>query len=81
MERTKQLKIYIKPELHKRIKIEAAAQGRSITDLMEEILERELEKLPKRYVYHKNSRAGRLIFFAIFYFRFQFFNGFLQDLT
>ena len=63
MERTKQLKIYIKPELHKRIKIEAAAQGRSITDLMEEILERELEKLPKRYVYHKNSRADKAYFF------------------
>lgn len=64
MERTKQLKIYIKPELHKRIKIEAAAQGRSITDLMEEILERELEKLPKRYVLHNNLGLDRVYFFC-----------------
>lgn len=64
MERTKQLHVYIKPELHKILKVEAAKQGRSITDLLEEILETELEKLNKRYVLHNNSRLSRVYFFC-----------------
>lgn len=62
MERTKQLHVYIKPELHRILKMEAANQGRSITDLLEEILEKEIEKLPKRYVLHNYIQAERLIF-------------------
>lgn len=62
MERTKQLHVYIKPELHRILKMEAANQGRSITDLLEEILEKEIENLPKRYVLHNYIQAERLIF-------------------
>lgn len=64
MERTKQLHVYIKPELHRILKMEAANQGRSITDLLEEILEKEIEKLPKRYVLHNNLRLYRVYFFC-----------------
>lgn len=64
MERTKQLHVYIKPELHRILKMEAANQGRSITDLLEEILEKEIEKLPKRYVLHNNLGLDRVYFFC-----------------
>lgn len=64
MERTKQLHVYIKPELHRILKMEAANQGRSITDLLEEILEKEIEKLPKRYVLHNNLGLERVYFFC-----------------
>lgn len=64
MERTKQLHVYIKPELHMLLKVEAAKQGRSITDLLEEILEKEIEKLPKRYVLHNNLGLFRVYFFC-----------------
>lgn len=63
MERTKQLHVYIKPELHRILKMEAANQGRSITDLLEEILEKEIEKLSKRYVLHKNVSSRKAYFF------------------
>ena len=64
MERTKQLHIFINPELHKKLKMEAARQGRSITDLLEELIETELEKIQKRYVYLKNSKIRRIYFFC-----------------
>lgn len=68
MERTKQLKVYISPEVHKRIKAQASMEGRSLSDLVEELLQRELEKKSKRYVLHKNQEpVAGLFFFGIFY--------------
>lgn len=65
MERTKQLKVYISPETHKKIKAQASMEGRSLSDLVEELLEREIEKQSKRYVLQRNL-GRRSIFFRLF---------------
>lgn len=66
MDQKKQLKAYIDPETFKLFKMLSAREDKSISEYVEELIEREFEKKSKRYVYHKNSSCKAYFFCSFF---------------
>ena len=59
----KQLKLYIDPEILKKFKILAVEEDKKYSTYIEELMQAEIEKKSKRYVYHKNLDSRKAYFF------------------
>lgn len=59
-----QLKLYIDPDVLKKFKHLAIDENRKLSEYVQALLEKEIEKQSKRYVLHKNLETERSIFFA-----------------
>lgn len=60
----KQLKLYIEPEILKAFKLLAIQEDKKLSTYIQEIMQKEIEKKSKRYVYHKNLTAAKPFFIA-----------------
>ena len=59
----KQLKAYVDSEVFKTFKMLSAREDNSISEYIEDLMKKEIEKQSKRYVLHKNMRSRKAYFF------------------